>query len=727
MATSESRTLSILARLVDGVSKPAGIIGRTLGEIGRTNARVFQQAGKVLFSLKGAVVSLAGAYIGLQAVAKVRAIGESADELLKLAEATGDSVENLSELQGAFELGGVKSEAFKDVLKQLGVATKAAFKDNDQVVRGFRQLGISIADLTALGPSQLFERLSVGLERFGTQQEKALALSKILPESYLRLLPTLAKGSQAFQDTVRQAREAGATVTATEAKSAEALNDAITRIEFSLGKTGRAIIQAFGPTAILILDKLTKAVGDNREQFVKILQAIGRGFVEATSLAVDAVVGLIGLIESIPGVDLLPEKSLKRLAEVRHELEQLNDFGPQRSFFRGESPADQAKLRAALEEEQKTLEGGLTRSITMARDHLRAELEASVAEIARSIEGAPAKTPEQTAQAFGVPGPDAVAAMGASIRAAFDKADPAVIAREFQSVFAATRGPGAEIGVEAATFDDLAKGARGLITELARITPGLEGVRDKLAEIERKEDVLALEEAAKNGLISAAELTAALGAVERKFDDIKRKAEAAQNTFAGGFKRSIEGLRDAATNLGESAGNALGTVLVNGVDGLGDAIGDVIAGTKSAKEAFSDFARQFLTEVARMVGKLLALGAIKTIFGLEDGGVVPGGVSTNVIPFRALARGDVIHSPTLAAIGEGKNSEAVVPLPDNRSIPVTFTGGGNGGTVYQFNITAMDGKDVRRVLVEQQTTLRAIWENQAEHKVGMRQIIQRSA
>jgi hypothetical protein len=288
------------------------------------------------------------------------------------------------------------------------------------------------------------------------------------------------------------------------------------------------------------------------------------------------------------------------------------------------------------------------------------------------------------------------------------------------------RGPGAEIGVEAATFDDLAKGARGLITELARITPGLEGVRDKLAEIERKEDVLALEEAAKKGLISAAELAAALGAVERKFDDIKRKAEAAKNTFAGGFTRAIEGLRDAAVNLGESAGNALGTVLVNGVDGLSDAMGDVITGAKSAKDAFRDFARQFLVDIARMASKLLLLGAIKTLFGLEDGGVVPGGVSTNVIPFRALARGDVIHSPTLAAIGEGKNSEAVVPLPDNRSIPVTFTGGGGGGTVLNFNITAMDGRDVQRVLVEQSGTLRSIWENQAENRAGMRHVIQRS-
>jgi tape measure domain-containing protein len=39
-----------------------------------------------------------------------------------------------------------------------------------------------------------------------------------------------------------------------------------------------------------------------------------------------------------------------------------------------------------------------------------------------------------------------------------------------------------------------------------------------------------------------------------------------------------------------------------------------------------------------------------------------------------LAGGGVVRQPSFALIGEGKNHEAVVPLPDNRSIPVTFTG-----------------------------------------------------
>lgn len=52
-----------------------------------------------------------------------------------------------------------------------------------------------------------------------------------------------------------------------------------------------------------------------------------------------------------------------------------------------------------------------------------------------------------------------------------------------------------------------------------------------------------------------------------------------------------------------------------------------------------------------------------------NGGVAPGG-------FRAFASGGIVTRPTLGLIGEGRNNEAVVPLPDGRSIPVEMQGRG---------------------------------------------------
>jgi len=58
-------------------------------------------------------------------------------------------------------------------------------------------------------------------------------------------------------------------------------------------------------------------------------------------------------------------------------------------------------------------------------------------------------------------------------------------------------------------------------------------------------------------------------------------------------------------------------------------------------------------------------------------------------PFKAFATGGVVTQPTLGLIGEGKFDEAVVPLPNGRSIPVDFGGAaiGGGGNNVAVNVT----------------------------------------
>ena len=77
--------------------------------------------------------------------------------------------------------------------------------------------------------------------------------------------------------------------------------------------------------------------------------------------------------------------------------------------------------------------------------------------------------------------------------------------------------------------------------------------------------------------------------------------------------------------------------------------------------------------------------------------------------------------------GEGRNAEAFVPLPDNRSIPVSFVGDGpQQGSNLTIFISATDAKDVQRLLFDQKETLQAIWENGMMHKTSMRHTAQRS-
>jgi len=69
----------------------------------------------------------------------------------------------------------------------------------------------------------------------------------------------------------------------------------------------------------------------------------------------------------------------------------------------------------------------------------------------------------------------------------------------------------------------------------------------------------------------------------------------------------------------------------------------------------------------------------------EKGGVIgPKGVYN--LPTHAYAQGGIATSPQLAIFGEGSQNEAFVPLPDNRSIPVTLKGSSGGITMGDTSI-----------------------------------------
>lgn len=67
-----------------------------------------------------------------------------------------------------------------------------------------------------------------------------------------------------------------------------------------------------------------------------------------------------------------------------------------------------------------------------------------------------------------------------------------------------------------------------------------------------------------------------------------------------------------------------------------------------------------------------------------NGGIV---TSNGEIDLHKYARGGIATSPQLAVFGEGSMPEAFVPLPDGRSIPVSFRGAGAGESVGGNNIS----------------------------------------
>jgi hypothetical protein len=131
----------------------------------------------------------------------------------------------------------------------------------------------------------------------------------------------------------------------------------------------------------------------------------------------------------------------------------------------------------------------------------------------------------------------------------------------------------------------------------------------------------------------------------------------------------------------------------------------MISGTATAKEVFASFLQsigQALSQAAsQMIATYIAIGIAKMFAGLGGGGggadysggkMATGALKTDSLgmgpslsnwnwdgagmPFAppAFANGGIVSGPTLSLIGEGRYNEAVVPLPDGKSIPVQLGG-----------------------------------------------------
>jgi len=135
-------------------------------------------------------------------------------------------------------------------------------------------------------------------------------------------------------------------------------------------------------------------------------------------------------------------------------------------------------------------------------------------------------------------------------------------------------------------------------------------------------------------------------------------------------------------------------------DGFAEAFSSFVAGTESAEDAFRKFAASFLKMIAQMIIQQIIFNALRGIMGSFGGG--GGGVASHTAVNGAhigaggttavgMATGGVVTKPTLALIGEGKESEAVLPLSRLESMMNNNNEG--GGLSVNINVNVINDKN----------------------------------
>lgn len=202
--------------------------------------------GGAMSSIESAAATAKGALIGLGAVGLATAFGASiksaidlADELNKLSQRTGLSVESLSQLRYAAKLSDVSADSLNTGIKKLNVSIAGGIAGDKEKVALFKELGVTLTDTS--GRTKTADQVLLDIaDTFAKSRDgagKTAAAYGLLGKAGDEMIPLLNGGSEAIKAMMLEADKLGLTIGSDFAKQAEEFNDNLTRIQVSAQKT----------------------------------------------------------------------------------------------------------------------------------------------------------------------------------------------------------------------------------------------------------------------------------------------------------------------------------------------------------------------------------------------------------------------------------------------------------------------------------------------------------
>ena len=223
----------------------------------------------------------------------------------------------------------------------------------------------------------------------------------------------------------------------------------------------------------------------------------------------------------------------------------------------------------------------------------------------------------------------------------------------------------------------------------------------QLAEIE-KERTDRIAQAQKENLPGLNDLMA-------KINEDAANAEAAINDLTEAQLQSSDALRNYVATSMEFLTNVrerIAEIAQSIEQSISQSIMGVVSGTMTASEAFANFfksvGQSFMQLAAQMIAKLIVINLLKkALGGLFGGGAkdtsglnidgIDQYVDPSIYTVEPFAKGGIVTKPTNAMIGEGGMNEAVVPLPNGRSIPVDLGKNAGGGVTTNITVNVDQG------------------------------------
>lgn len=182
-------------------------------------------------SLASSAAQTISSLVGGAIIGTTREFAASADQSIKTARNLGLTAEAYQELTFAAGLSGVQQERLADGLKDLQKTSVEATRGNKELAKDYRRLGINAREFVKIPADQKLMRIAEGLQRIENPAERAQVKMRVLGESGVHMGNLLDNGSAAIAGMRKEARDLGLVIGSDVAVKAEAMNDALDRME----------------------------------------------------------------------------------------------------------------------------------------------------------------------------------------------------------------------------------------------------------------------------------------------------------------------------------------------------------------------------------------------------------------------------------------------------------------------------------------------------------------
>ncbi len=680
---AERKTLEIVAKLKDLVSKNTGRIRESISRMSLGISRSFQSATRAVFNMRTALLGLAGGAVAREFVSAGASVqrfrvqlealmqdearaAKVLNDIRRFAAESPLETENLVEAFVNLEAVGVP--AAERAVKQLGNVAVIFNRDIRDVASGFigvetevlRRLGV---ELKRAGDTAVLQSGKIRIETENT----TVAIREALLELWGKRFPNAMERAGTMWDA-QMAKFRGALF--------ELRADMVAHVMPSIGKT---------------LDRLSDAINRNRDRIVAMARSMG----QVWSLAVEFIKKKFdNTLGSTAWWARVPERAVKAtwgivsafLGALQIIMKNWREVGS--LIFQ--------PILTAVAIGFRTLFTQIQESIRALVNWMSFALPDSWVEAVNSM-----RLTWDEAARFNQ---DAIEDMLTKVKASFD-----VIIGEIR-----------DAGVNSENIG-------GALEEAGRSTGLLALVQRINAVVERNLEAVKKTRAALGGGAPATgggPVLGSAGAGGQEGDrDPNKKTfwqelkESIANTLTELSKFEIKA-SEIAQNVGEAFQTSFGRAFKNvakGMQSVGDAMKSIL---DSVLERIADVLLQIAAMKAQALASRALLGAGFNLgFTAANGAIMAGGWQ----PAASFAAGGIVRGPTLGILGDNSSRvEAAVPMPDGKHIPVDLRGGGQSEINVNFTVVATDPRGIQQMLVGEKRTIIDLFREALATEPGLR-------